>query len=256
MAFLIRLPWISFYATQKLAFLGILPCSEGERKTLSCFFHPKSEFGTEFKLRQMVPCLLARKERMMQRCAAIMREPSKACQAGGATCTHLIPAPTLCHPLVKKLQNLILVQSWWGKRAVSLVQGLSQIWRRGLLLLVPADHCLSMKQLQAAPQQIQLWFCQALRCENGHLCARNSQLYCCPPAHCFSWLTFPYKEYRKVSGGEGRQSTRKACSHLASRNALGDSFIGCHLLGSKRMNQEKWPCLEVPRLVFLSTLLN
>lgn len=40
---------------------------------------------------------------------------------------------------------------------MDLTQGLSPIWRRGLLLLVPADHCLSVKQLWGAPEQIQLF---------------------------------------------------------------------------------------------------
>lgn len=107
MAFLIRLPWISFYATQKLAFLGILPCSEGERKTLSCFFHPKSEFGTEFKLRQMVPCLLAWKERMMQRCAAIMKESTL--QSMSSRWCHLYPSnscPNSLPPTCEKAAEL------------------------------------------------------------------------------------------------------------------------------------------------------
>lgn len=107
MAFLIRLPCISSYATQKLAFLGIVPCSEGKRKTLSCSFHPKSEFGTEFKLRQMVPCLLARKERMMQRCAAIMKE--RTLKSMSSRWCHLYPSnscPNSLPPTCEKAAEL------------------------------------------------------------------------------------------------------------------------------------------------------
>ena len=52
------------------------------------------------------------------------------------------------------MENLILVQYRWGKEPVALAQVLSQIWRRGLLLLVPVDNFLSVKQLWGSPQQI------------------------------------------------------------------------------------------------------
>lgn len=90
MAFLIRLPCIYFYTTQKLAFLGVVPSYEGERKTFSCSFHPKSEFGTYFKLRQTAPWLLAQKERMMQRCAAIMKE--RTLKSMSSRWCHLYPS--------------------------------------------------------------------------------------------------------------------------------------------------------------------
>lgn len=70
--FLIRLP--EFHSTQQNNyFFSDLFLILNEKKFLSCSFYPKSEFGTNFKLKQMAPWLLARKERMMQWCSAIMK---------------------------------------------------------------------------------------------------------------------------------------------------------------------------------------
>lgn len=80
---------------------------------------------------------------------------------------------------------------------MALTQGQSQIWRRGLLLLVAADHCLSVEQLWGAPLQIQLLFWQAIRHENGHLCTRHSQLHLLPHSLLFQLAGISLQGIRK-----------------------------------------------------------
>ena len=109
---------------------------------------------------------------------------------------HLIRVLAVCHPRVQRTENLILIQSWRGRGPAALAQALSWIWRRGLL--VAADDFLSVKQLWGSPRQISLWYWRAIKCEEGHLWAGNSQLYLLPCRS--SWRAFPYKERRKGSG--------------------------------------------------------
>lgn len=77
------------------------------KKSLSCSFHPKSEFGTDFKLKQMAPWLLARKERMMQWCVAIMKQ--KTLKRMSSRWCHLYPSnscPDCLPPTCEKAGEL------------------------------------------------------------------------------------------------------------------------------------------------------
>lgn len=71
-------------------FLDLFHTVKGGKKPLSCSFYLKSEFGTDFKLKQMAPWLLARKEKMMQWCAAIMKQ--KTFKSMSSRWCHLYPS--------------------------------------------------------------------------------------------------------------------------------------------------------------------
>lgn len=60
------------------------------KKSLSYSFYPKSEFGTNFKLKQMVQWLLARKERKVQWRAAITKH--KILKSISSSWCHLYPS--------------------------------------------------------------------------------------------------------------------------------------------------------------------
>lgn len=148
-----KLDRIVFHSTQlnNDFFLWLVSYSQWKKKSLSCSFYPKSKFGTNFKLKQMGPWLLARKESMMP-----WRWWNNAQSIASRWC-HLYPSdscPDSLPPTCSKDGELDTGSGLVGEGLVAPAQGLSQKWRRGLVPLVPVDNFLSVKQLRGSPRQI------------------------------------------------------------------------------------------------------
>lgn len=153
----------------------------------------------------MVSWLLARKEGMMQGCAAIMKQTTL--KSMSSRWCHLYPSnscPDCLPPTCEKAGELDTSSILVRKGGYGSNSRTKSDLEEGIITISASGSLSFCETTVGSPWTNPAFYFGKLSDMRTDTCGREiHSCTCCPTAHCSSWLAFPYKEYRKVSGGKG-----------------------------------------------------